>query len=436
MTQDYRALVREALRQGPGKGADKPGGDPDATVAVRPVVGVELQRRVAGINPLLGAANVLLALVPQLRATTSHADPAGLHGQLLGRVKEFETAAHLSGVPQQKVIAARYVLCTFLDEVVAATPWGASGTWAQHNLLQEFHDERDGGEKAFKLLERLGEDVAANLDLLELFYVCVALGFEGRYRGKPNARAQLDALSARLVGVLRPEGERENARTLSLRWTGVPLQRSRTLRVLPVWVVATVGAATVLAAYLWLNAQLNGLSRPAFGEIASAPAAMRSSAGGTATAATPGPARLATPLAPDVARRAIEVRDEPLRSVVVVPADPLFTSGTAQVDPRAGELLGRIAQALAAHPGQIIVRGHTDNQSVASLQFPSSWHLTRDRARAVAALLVQKGLAKERLHAEGLADAEPRAPNTTPAERARNRRIEIVLQLPRPDPAP
>src|SRR5262245_47192048 len=143
MTQDYRALVRDALRPGAGKAADKPAtraADPEATLAARPGAGVELQRRVAGINPLLGAANVLLALVPQLRATTSHPDPARLHRQLLARVKEFETAAQTSGVPQQTVIAARYVLCTFIDEVAAATPWGGSGAWAEHNLLQEFHD--------------------------------------------------------------------------------------------------------------------------------------------------------------------------------------------------------------------------------------------------------------------------------------------------------
>ena len=443
MTQDYRALVRDALRSGAGKGAERQAAgkpDPDATLAVGQVAGVELQRRVAGINSLLGAANVLLALVPQLRATTSHNDPAGLHQQLLARVQEFENAARASGVPQQKVIAARYVLCTFIDEVAAATPWGASGTWAQHNLLQEFHDERDGSEKAFKLLERLGEDVAANLDVLELFYVCISLGFEGRYRNKPNGRSQLDAIAARLVEVLRPEGGKQSSRTLSLRWEGVPMQQSRTLLVLPIWVVVVVGAALVLGALLLLNARLNELSRPAFRQIAAVPATLTIDAapkGGTPAASTTNPpnARLATPLAADVARNALEVRDETLRSTVVLPADSLFATGTAQLEPRGVDVLAHVAQALAAQPGQVVVRGHTDNIPVSSLQFPSSWHLTRERANAVAAALAQRGVRSERIRAEGLADAEPRAPNASPAERARNRRIEVVLQLPRPDDA-
>jgi type VI secretion system protein ImpK len=435
MTQDYRALVRDALKPGAGRGAEKraDAGDAEATVAARQGAGVELQRRVAGINPLLGAANVLLALVPQLRATTSHPDPAGLHRQLLARVKEFETAAQASGVPQQKVIAARYVLCTFIDEVAAATPWGTSGTWAEHNLLQEFHDERDGGEKAFKLLERLGEDVAANSDLLELFYVCIALGFEGRYRSKANGRAQLDAISARLVDVLRPADSRQTSRTLSLRWTGVPMQRSRALSVLPVWSVVAVGAVIVLGAYLFLNARLNALSRPAFRQIAAVPASLRVDAARAAAPTDKANTRLAAPLAADIASKSIEVRDDPLRSVLVLPADALFAAGTAQLDPRSGDLLRRIAQALAAQPGQVVVSGHNDNAPVSSLQFPSSWHLTRERASVVAAALTQRGVRTDRIRAEGLADAEPRAPNTTPAERARNRRIEIVLQLPRPD---
>jgi type VI secretion system protein ImpK len=438
MSQDYRALVRDALRASAGKGAGRAASespDPEATLVARQGASVELQRRVAGVNPLLGAANVLLALVPQLRATTSHPDPARLHRQLLTRVTEFEISAQGSGVPQPKVVAARYVLCTFIDEVAAATPWGASGTWAEHNLLQEFHAEREGGEKAFKLLERLGEDVAANLDVLELFYVCIALGFEGRYRGKPNGRAQLDAITARLIEVLRPEETRQNSRTLSLRWTGVPMQRSRTLNVLPIWVVVALGGALVLGAFLFLNARLNSLSRAAFRQIAAVPSALRVDAGTTAGAAAPSTARLATPLAGDIAGSAIELRDEPLRSVVVLPADSLFVAGTAQIEPRNNALLGRIAQALSAQPGQVVVSGHTDNIPVSSLQFPSSWHLTRERASAVAAALVQRGLRNERVRAEGLADAEPRGPNSTPAERVRNRRVEIVLQLPRPDAA-
>src|SRR5262249_45586211 len=157
-----------------------------------------------------------------------------------------------------------------------------------------------------------------------------------------------------LVEVLRPEAGRESSRTLSLRWTGVPLQASRTLRVLPIWVVVLLGAAIVLGAYLYLNARLNNLARPAFGQVAAAPTALRAADANGESAPVAATARLATPLAADVARNAVEVRDEALRSVVVLAADSLFTPGTAQVDARNDELLGRLAQTLAAQPGQVI----------------------------------------------------------------------------------
>jgi type VI secretion system protein ImpK len=389
---------------------------------------VELQRLVAGVNPLLAAANVLLALVAQLRATTAHADPAGLRRQLLERVNEFEALAASAGVPAHQVSAARYLLCSFIDEVIDATPWGAGGAWAQRNLLQEFHDERSGGDKAFKLLEKLGEDVVGNRHLLELFYVCLALGFEGRYRGMRNGREQLDAIAERVLESVRPAKERQPVRNLALHWEGVATRGNRDLSVLPLWVVFAVGAALVLGVVLLLNAQLDAQASPLFRQVHEFAAALRVER--PAVAAKP---RLAPLLAADVAGGAIEVRDEALRSVLTLPADALFVPGSARVEPKQLALLARVAAALKGINGQIVVVGHTDDAPTASLQFPSNWHLSRERAQAALAALVQQGLPAEHARAEGRADVEPRAPNTSSAERAKNRRIEIELQLARPD---
>ncbi len=406
--------------------------NPDAAAhAAAPAskAGVELQRLVAGINPLLGAASVLLALVAKLRATTMHSDPPGLRRQLLARIEEFEANARAAGVPRLKIVTARYLLCSFIDEAITGTPWG--WTWSGHTLLQEFHDEPWGGDKAFKLLERMGEDVAANADVLELFYVCLALGFEGRYRGQPDGRAQLDAIAARLVQVLRPDLGRHATRELSLRWAGVKVP-DRARAVLPLWVVFAIGAVIVIAAIVALNARLDMQARPLFRQIVAIPGALRSDLLDQATAAAR--ARLAPLLRADLAAGALEVRDDALRSVVVVPSDALFATGSAEIDPRRLELLARVAAALVGQPGQIAVIGHTDDQLRGSVQFPSNWELSRARASAVMQVLAQRGVPADRMHAEGRADAEPRERSDTAAARARNRRIEIVLTLPRPEP--
>lgn len=411
-----------------------PSSEPSADLRAergKPASSVGLQRLVAGINPLLGAANVLLALVPQLRATTAHADPGRLRQQLLERVAEFEADARTSGVPRPKILAARYILCSFLDEVIASTPWGSDGAWAQSNLLQAFHDERWGGDKAFKLLERLGEDVPANADVLELFYVCLALGFEGRYAGKPNRRAQLDAIATRLAEALRPPPAEQGARTLSLRWQGVPTRDDRRLTAVPLWALAAFGGVVVVAVVLVFGAQLEASAAPVFRQIHAVASALRVDAKGSgAAAAKP---RLAAALPADVASRTIAVRDEAMRSVVSLAADDLFVPGTAQIDPQKQPVLLRIAGALANLPGNVVIVGHTDNVPVKSLQFPSSWHLTYERAQAVMAALAQAGIAPGRLRAEGRADAQPLASNDTAEGRATNRRIDVELQLPRPE---
>jgi type VI secretion system protein ImpK len=70
---------------------------------------------------------------------------------------------------------------------------------------------------------------------------------------------------------------------------------------------------------------------------------------------------------------------------------------------------------------------------VQSLRYPSSWHLSRERAQAVAAALVDAGLPAARVRAEGRAETEPRVANDSPTARARNRRVEVQLLLPRPE---
>ena len=90
------------------------------------------------------------------------------------------------------MLAARYILCTLLDESASSTPWGGSGAWSSQSLLVHFHNEAWGGEKVFQLMSKLAENVGANRNLLELLYVVLAFGFEGRYRVVNDGKTQLE----------------------------------------------------------------------------------------------------------------------------------------------------------------------------------------------------------------------------------------------------
>ena len=113
----------------------------------------------------------------------------------------------------------------------------------------------------------------------------------------------------------------------------------------------------------------------------------------------------------------------------------LFVSGQATLQPEGFPLLNEVAQLLnvdKSHP--ITVEGHTDNVPISSSQYPSNWELSTDRATTVVRYLITKGVNRERLGAVGYADLHPLASNATAAGRAKNRRVEIVLQRINPVP--
>ena len=82
----------------------------------------------------------------------------------------------------------------------------------------------------------------------------------------------------------------------------------------------------------------------------------------------------------------------------------------------------------------MLITGHTDNQPIRTLRYPSNWHLSQDRADAVKAELA-KTVKPDRLRAEGRADSESVADNATPAGRTKNRRVEVTLFVQQPGAA-
>jgi chemotaxis protein MotB len=115
----------------------------------------------------------------------------------------------------------------------------------------------------------------------------------------------------------------------------------------------------------------------------------------------------------------------------------LFDSGSATLQPAGLPLLEEISRLLNVdHKHPITVEGNTDNQPIQSSQFPSNWELSTDRATTVVRYLIAHGVADQRLSAAGYADLHPLASNATAAGRARNRRVDIVLDRIYPDLSP
>jgi type VI secretion system protein ImpK len=133
-------------------------------------------------------------------------------------------------------------------------------------------------------------------------------------------------------------------------------------------------------------------------------------------------------LAAEIAQGLVTVTETPVITRVQIRASGMFASGSATLQASFLPLLGRIGEALNVEPGRVRVLGHTDNQPIHTVQFPSNFQLSTARAEAARAVIGKAMQQPDRLSAEGHADLEPLVPNDTPAGREANRRIEIILQ--------
>lgn len=389
-----------------------------------------------GTNPLLSAAAPLLALATRLRDLPIHRDVESLRERVIAELRRFETAGIQAGVTTDQMRVGRYALCATVDDVVLNTPWGGQSAWAAKSMVTSIHKEAWGGERFFDLLEQMQAEPKRYLLELELFYACLSLGFEGRYRVSPRGHSDLARLRDGLYRVLRRE-RGDVDRELSPQWRGVA-DRYRPLgAAAPLWVVGAVAAALLMFLYMALAYSLSGKTDAVYQKIAGL---LPNKPVEIARLSAPPPAprvnvgayqRIAQALADDVAAGRIAVLDEGDGGVLVRTRANVFLSGSDSIEPGFAPVIDRIGRALAAESGPAQVVGHTDSQPIRTLRFPSNQELSEARAQAVATRLAGQmggqGAASQRLTAEGRGPREPIADNNTADGRQQNRRIDILL---------
>lgn len=120
---------------------------------------------------------------------------------------------------------------------------------------------------------------------------------------------------------------------------------------------------------------------------------------------------------------------------IVLTADMLFDTGEAELRSKAKDSLEKIGSTIQQTPYMINVVGHTDNVPMSSARFPSNWELSVAQASSVGRFLIEElEMSPQQFLISGFASYRPMLPNTNMANRAVNRRVEIIIskRLPRP----
>ena len=415
-------------------------GDADATVVLptpgrkrssafapaieRQAAGADLAA-LGGLNPLVEAANPILAAVPQIRHALRHPDPLALRARLREQIDGFERSAVAAGIADDLMRKARFALCALLDDSAAATPWGHA--WAGKGVVAEVEREAYGGDKFFTLLEEMLAAPEGQVEALEFFYACLALGFEGKYRS--GDREGLARTRARLYGFIE-QRQGTKSTELSARWRGAEIRAKRVPGALAIWGAASGCALFLAALYFGYSVLLGARSDPVARELArlKLPPIAIASTTPTPVAAAPSGPSATDQLAKTIGTGEVEVSRVANGTLILLKSDQLFPPGSTRPDAKVRPVIERVAQALDKLPGAVLVTGHTDDLPIRTARFPSNWELSTERARNVVGMMAAEMKDPTRLRAEGLADSEPLVPNDSAVHRARNRRVAIILR--------
>ncbi len=124
----------------------------------------------------------------------------------------------------------------------------------------------------------------------------------------------------------------------------------------------------------------------------------------------------------------VSVETDGLKIILRIQEKGSFSSGSAILKSGFEPVMDKITEALKKAKGKIIIAGHTDDIPINTDWYRSNWELSASRAVTVAHhILRRKGIDQNRLIIEGYAETKPLVPNTSAANRAKNRRVEVII---------
>jgi len=123
-----------------------------------------------------------LMLILQLRATNDYGDPSTLKSKAVEMFDGFEQNSRSLGIDNEKIRQAKFALVAFLDETIISSNWLRKDEWLSEPLQIKLFDTFNAGEEFFTNLHNLRQRASSNKDVLEVYYLCLTLGFKGMYQ--------------------------------------------------------------------------------------------------------------------------------------------------------------------------------------------------------------------------------------------------------------
>jgi len=205
----------------------------------------------------------LLGLAVQIHAGGDPGDGEEVRRRVDRALYRLELDAREAVIPEREVEAAKYALCAFLDETILLSTLPMREAWSARTLQLDLFGEHLAGEGFFQRLAEMGRGLAEHEGAAEVYYLCLALGFEGKYRleGVEGLRRLTSELRADLERLRQGDDALSPPLPGGAGGIGGEVRRS-----LPPWVALAVSGALLVMLYsgyaVWLHRDAGHLAFP------------------------------------------------------------------------------------------------------------------------------------------------------------------------------
>jgi len=157
-------------------------------------------------------------LILQLRASQEYGDPEMLRQRILHMLEKAEHQARMRNINPEDIQIAKFALVAFIDETIITSDWSQKQMWLANPLQLQLYNRFDAGEEFFQKLEEMRSRFKINIQVLEVIYLCLVLGFKGKYAIMEQEKLKflIDELLQDLtefmdqsVKILSPNGKRK-----------------------------------------------------------------------------------------------------------------------------------------------------------------------------------------------------------------------------------
>lgn len=186
-------------------------------------------------------------LILKLRSSDEFGDPEVLRRRIKDLLDRTEREALRTGVSPDDIQAAKFALVAFIDETILSSDWSRKDEWMNTPLQLDLYDRYDAGEAFFDRLDAFLDEARAHAEVLEIYYLCMALGFKGKYQIHEQEQLReiiettsdtLSKLRGSNAGELAPHGEPRGQVATEVRSK------------VPAWVIAAAAALVGVLIYM------------------------------------------------------------------------------------------------------------------------------------------------------------------------------------------